>query len=913
MALEEMGGNDPEKDFIHMRGVDRAPKNPNAFINPFKAFIYFIMGNRGCLPLDEYIYTQNGIAQVKNVYDGMPILGGYVQKPHSFDDIVYEVTINKIKFRASGEHPLYVSKVWHTHPNHKKEYENWVTVKEIYDFYNSERKNKESVWHVQKYDSKNFKINEISVGKDLAKLLGYLMSDGSFSETQSIKFTNVNARILTEVAQLSMNLSEEFEIDTKYYAKGKGQDVLLTGKHGRNFSRLKNKLRELGVIDRSTFGKLQSLNEEELIEFIGGYFNGVGNLYPAKRPVITFYTGIHKALAYELQFMLWRLGINCLIDFRQRKKGYKGCWEVEISQSKSVRKLIDILDPIKYPEKFDKARQNLDKIKPTSDHFTDDIGEWIPITKIKKLGVKTVMGWETNPSQEIISYSGLRTHNSGKSSLDEVIAEENYKAGHTIVDLHSAGNYESLYWVICKECKKFWERWREINDKKPEKEQKKEPLHCECESRYKILLVVPEYVEIDERVIDEFNGKYYTKREWADLGHMEYGHYVTLENGDRMFKRPEKPNYVSWIKVRKIHVPNKGYKNRELFVSDLTSIMLQGKNERRIITTNPIFFKDMNHKLLILEKWLRELPEIIRSNFKTNTPKTVAQQRGVSEPVSFNKWTPQEINSHRVTLLIREFGSLVASQLTEERNQVIVKKAVFALVKVCRHFHVSLVGDMQRGGDVLKNVRDQRDFFLWKQSNIDIVPEDYEWMKKMIKEFRDKTAEKVGIGFAQKRYPNLEDLKPNEMYVLYPKKNERGNIFKKFTVKMPSFHHHSADDDFEEDSKEFSLGNGIGLIKQTSHNKDIATWRFVDKKKDGELTDTAQDQLAEDKKVKDTNMEKIFDLTIALMNPSDPSKKKMKAREVYEHVMTLGIAQEDWSFSAYSKWYQREKKKRGIK
>ena len=517
-----------------------------------------------------------------------------------------------------------------------------------------------------------------------------------------------------------------------------------------------------------------------------------------------------------------------------------------------------------------------------------------------------------NPFKAYI-YFIMGNRGSGKSSLDEMIAEENFKAGHTVVDLHSAGNYESLYWVICKDCKKFWDRWREINNKKPEKEQEKEPLHCECENRYKILLVVPEYVEIDENVIDEFNGKYYSKKEWADLGHMEYGHYVTKENGEKVFERPVNPNYISWIKVRKIHVPNKGYKNREQFVTDLTSIMLEGKNERRIITTNPIFFRDVNHKLLILEKWLRELPEIIRSNFKTNTPRTVAEQRGVPNPVPFNEWTMQEINSHRVTLLIREFGSLVASQLTEERNQVIVKKAVFALVKVCRHFHVSLVGDMQRGGDVLKNVRDQRDFFLWKQSNIDIVPEDYDWMKKMIKDFRDRTAEKVGIGFAQRRYPNMEDLKPNEMYVLYPKKNERGNIFKKFIVKMPSFHHHSADDDFEEDFKTFSHGNGIGFIKETANNKSIATWRFVDKKKDGELTDTAQDQLNEDKKIKESNMEKIFDLTMALMNPSDSSKKKMKAREVYDHVMSLGIAQEDWTFSAYQKWYQRLKKQRGIK
>ncbi len=383
---------------------------------------------------------------------------------------------------------------------------------------------------------------------------------------------------------------------------------------------------------------------------------------------------------------------------------------------------------------------------------------------------------------------------------------------------------------------------------------------------------------------------------------MEYGTIITHSNGEKEKRRPTKPEYVEWLKVRKIHVPNKGYKNRDLFVSDLTEIMLMGKNERRIITTNPIFYREMNHKLVILEKWLRELPEIIRSNFKTNTPRTIAEQRGLDKPVPFGQWTVQEKNSHRVTILMREFGSLVASMLTEERNQVIVKKAVFALVKVCRHFHVSLVGDMQRGGDVLKNVRDQRDFFIWKQSNIDIVPEDYNWLRVMIKEFRDKVIEKVGIGYAQKMYPNFEDLRPDQMYVLYPKKNERGNLFKLFNVRMPEFHHHSADDDFEEDT---------GLIKETNTNKLKATWRFVEKTKEGETPDSVRDDMQSNKKTKDATMKQIFEMTHQLMNTDDP-KKRMKQIQIFEHIGTLGIRPEGWTYPAYRKWYSREKKKRGF-
>lgn len=500
-------------------------------------------------------------------------------------------------------------------------------------------------------------------------------------------------------------------------------------------------------------------------------------------------------------------------------------------------------------------------------------------------------------------YFVMGNRGSGKSSLDEMIAEENFKAGHTVLDLHSAGNYESLYWVINKGCRSYWERWRIENSKKPDSVREEEQLHCNCDSRFKIILVVPDYVEIDQLALDNFNGKFYTKNEWADLGYLDYGKWVTKNNGEKVFEKPINPNYIEWIKIRKIHVPNKGYHNREEFINDLTEIMLLGKNERRIITMNPIFFKDMNHKLVILEKILREIPEIIRANFKTNTPITVAQKRGVDRPVPFSQWTVQEKNSHRITLLMREFGSLVASQLTEERNQIIVKKAVFALVKVCRHFHISLVGDMQRGGDVLKNVRDQRDFFIWKQSNIDIVPEDYNWLREMITEFRKEVTNKVGIGFGQKLYPNMEDLKADQMYVLYPKKNAVGNLFKLFNVRMPSFHHHSADDDFEVDS---------GLIKESASNKEKATWRFVEKTKEGEIIDSTKDELKEDKKSKEEQMTTIFEITYKLMNPADPSKKMLQ-QEIFEHIGQLGIRPEQWTYPSFRKWYSREKMKRGIK
>jgi len=138
------------------------------------------------------------------------------------------------------------------------------------------------------------------------------------------------------------------------------------------------------------------------------------------------------------------------------------------------------------------------------------------------------------------------------------------------------------------------------------------------------------------------------------------------------------------------------------------------------------------------------------------------------------------------------------------------------------------------------------------------------------------------------------------MYCIH-KKNELGNRYKLFTVKMPSFHHHQADDDFEVET---------GIIKETVNRK--GTWRLIIKTKDGEMVESERDRLNEDKKVREANMTKVFDIANALMHPSDPTKKKMKAQEVFNHLGDLGVKPDGWTMDAFRKWLQRERKKRGL-
>jgi hypothetical protein len=475
---------------------------------------------------------------------------------------------------------------------------------------------------------------------------------------------------------------------------------------------------------------------------------------------------------------------------------------------------------------------------------------------------------------------------SGKSSLDEFIAEMNYKMGHTILDLHSASNYESLFWCINLNCKKYYDRKRIENEKKPIHLREFEHPHCNCDTRYPILLVVPEYVEVDQTAIDEFNGnRFYTLKQWIEEGNDPKDYRIKKKNEDgHISSEPRKnPKFKEWIKIRKLHVPNKGFKNREIFVEELTHILLLGQRERRIITVNPKFYLKIDHKLKVLEQLVREIPEIISSHFKPLTAITCAKLRGQKEPVPFEKFTPQEENYHRVTILLREFGSIASSNLNEEKNQVIVKKAMFGWIKVCRQYRMSGILDWQRFSDVYGGIKDQRDVFIWKRSNIDIFPKEYDWLKKDISEVRAKESEDIGMEYASQLYPNIEDLGDNEMYVLYSEKTRTGKRWKKFMIRMPSFHHRHEDDDFEELTpfkKENALEKG--------------TWRFVVKDKDGVLTATAKDEQNEDKKLQEANMMKIYQTVFAWKHPADPSKK-MKDQEIFDKLNELNMLPENWS------------------
>jgi hypothetical protein len=125
--------------------------------------------------------------------------------------------------------------------------------------------------------------------------------------------------------------------------------------------------------------------------------------------------------------MLWRLGIKSHIGCR------RNCYELKVLQSESLMMLIDHLDRRKHPERFREASEFiLGRLRRKRHyHKKSQGGDWVPINRIRRAGRATVIGWNTEPSHQIVLASGIRTHNSGKTQL--VTQRSLYEAENKLV------------------------------------------------------------------------------------------------------------------------------------------------------------------------------------------------------------------------------------------------------------------------------------------------------------------------------------------------------------------------------------------------------------------------------------------------------------------------------------------------
>ena len=377
------------EDFL---GLDVFPYN-KAFLDCDERFCIYRTG-RQCLEQSEYVYTNEGIKQCKELKSGDEILSGKVEELHEFEDDLYEIRFwNGIKIKCNPIHPFYTRNSWITAEK--------LTTNDYIEFKNSDIKSTNSI------------------GLNKARLFGYLYSDGYFAEKQSVKFVNNNQEFHRQVRELTLS---EFGLNSRMTENNTRQ--LLITHHGSTKNPIIDYIKKSGLMGHS-LGVITSLPHKEMKEFINGYFNGDGYLWVGKRPdrkgsriELGFSVGISELRAYELQYMLWKLGVDSIVKKEWHKKSTRPFYRVLICRKEALDKILTWIDRIKYPDKFTKAEEELKKItfsRYGNFIIYDKDKKWVKIKSIKKIGKGKVIGFSVTPSEEIISYCGMRTHNTGKT------------------------------------------------------------------------------------------------------------------------------------------------------------------------------------------------------------------------------------------------------------------------------------------------------------------------------------------------------------------------------------------------------------------------------------------------------------------------------------------------------------------
>lgn len=424
--------------------------------------------------------------------------------------------------------------------------------------------------------------------------------------------------------------------------------------------------------------------------------------------------------------------------------------------------------------------------------------------------------WLDFEDPEIILIQGMR--NSGKSVTTEYIAEKFYDKGFNVWHLWGARSFENLYWVINKNCKQNYQNYKKEHVRKYNQENdtnKKESefswgLHCNCCKSYPITWLIPDYIDVNQESLDRFNGIYFTN-------FTEYSKYykeITPEERGKLqrgeLKKPKEVRPEPKILVRRFTTPT-SQNRKEIFREQFTKIILEAREQHRIVVMNPAIFEGQTDKFETLACIINHLPYLMHmsGHFMPLSEKKLGKQK--------KNWSKWERNWEKVVIVINEIRSVApSSRLSGETKAGVSKKAIFDKIPEMRHLKTWFIADYQNPDDLYAGVRYQANIVIIKRASRNILGQDWTWLFDKVENdqlrlfnqrFGDEKIEKkeelwryrkipAVNEFLNNSRPRVDNLDANVGYITFP-----NNEIKKVTFPMPNFHHKSStSDDFMKDT-----------------------------------------------------------------------------------------------------------------
>ncbi|MEJ7616041.1 MAG: replicative DNA helicase [Pyrinomonadaceae bacterium] len=160
---------------------------------------------------------------------------------------------------------------------------------------------------------------QMSVASDLhpdrARLLGYLVSDGSYARHRTVSFISNDPIILADARRICV---EQFGFEPRDKAHWSGTpqlDFSVRGQYGPGKNPLIKWLKEIGIHGETTSHKrvpdvIFGSSTESISEFLAGLYAGDGSIVKRPDRFIIKYTSTSRRLLHEIHSLLLRFGIT---------------------------------------------------------------------------------------------------------------------------------------------------------------------------------------------------------------------------------------------------------------------------------------------------------------------------------------------------------------------------------------------------------------------------------------------------------------------------------------------------------------------------------------------------------------------------------------------------------------------------
>ena len=446
---------------------------------------------------------------------------------------------------------------------------------------------------------------------------------------------------------------------------------------------------------------------------------------------------------------------------------------------------------------------------------------------------------------------------SGKGVTMDIDVYKYYNAYFTCVYLHSAGGFENLYTIVNKNCKTKFDTVKKILRIIVEKDGRvitkqtlldnivleqrtlemylglmknsryinydgskleilqdgykmfhNQLLHCNCHGTIPIIWMIPDWIKPKKQTFDWFNGlvfRSYEEHYDAYLKCQVHEYlppvYFTQQDYKKnpIYKPKSMLDKIKPLIVTKQFTTPMTPSKTEIFRDQVRDIMLQGREEHRLICHTPACYPQTHQGKLEMyttdAEFVNYLPDLVQKDFA---------RLKLDKPVS--DWLPKERSHWKIALFLGEVRELAPSaKLSGDPESGISKRALYNFMPKSRHQHCWVFMDLQAASDMFTGVRQQNDIRIVKRSTKDILGDEFGWFYDKIEKIRESIVESKG--FIMRTVPNeileeinsfmptVDNVPDNKGYVLFPDNSHRLIRFP-----MSLWHHKSDRDDFFNDT-----------------------------------------------------------------------------------------------------------------